>query len=78
MYREQITCANRWAMLVIVLASIVLYYILKENVAGGLIVSIAMVMYAMLSNGGLLDNKISAFLVELVWKCIFRICLYSE
>lgn len=65
-------------MLVIVLASIVLYYILKENVAGGLIVSIAMVMYAMLSNGGLLDNKISAFLVELVWKCIFRICLYSE
>ena len=61
LYREQITCANRWVMWVIVLASIVLYYILKGNVAGGLIVSIAMVMYAMLSNGGLLDNKISAF-----------------
>lgn len=61
LYREQIAHINRWIMLAVTAVSIVLYYILNGNVAGCLIVSAALVMYAMLSNGGLLDNKVSAF-----------------
>lgn len=61
LYREQIAHINRWIMLAVTAVSIALYYILNGNVAGCLVVSVALVMYAMLSNGGLLDNKVSAF-----------------
>ena len=61
LYREQIAHINRWIMLAVTAVSIVLYYILNGNVAGCLVVSAALVMYAMLSNGGLLDNKVAAF-----------------
>lgn len=61
LYREQIAHINRWIMLAVTAVSIVLYYILNGNVAGCLIVSVALVMYAVLSNGGLLDNKVAAF-----------------
>lgn len=66
LYREQIAHINRWIMLAvtavsIVLYYIILYYILNGNVAGCLIVSSTLVMYAILSNGGLLDNKVAAF-----------------
>lgn len=61
LYREQIAHINRWIMLAVTAVSIVLYYILNGNVAGCLIVSATLVMYAMLSNGGLLDNKVAAF-----------------
>lgn len=61
LYREQIAHINRWIMLAVTAVSIALYYILNGNVAGCLIVSVALVMYAMLSNGGLLDNKVAAF-----------------
>lgn len=61
LYRQQIANLNRVVMLVVVLISIVLYYVLAGDVAGCLIVSVSLVMYAMISNGGLLDNKVDAF-----------------
>lgn len=61
LYRERIAKINVYFMAVVSVAMIVMYYVMDENVYVCMLMSGALLMYALLRNGGLLDNRITGF-----------------
>ena len=61
LYRERIAKINVYFMAIVSVALIVMYYVMDENVYVCMLMSGALLMYALLRNGGLLDNRITGF-----------------
>lgn len=61
LYREQIAKISVYYMAIVSVAMIVMYYVMDENVYVCMLMSGALLMYALLRNGGLLDNRITGF-----------------
>lgn len=78
LYKDKISGFNKWIVLGIVLVLIVLYYI-NGNIYISLLVSCSLVVYAIISRGGVLENRITKFLSSIsmeIYLChmlIFRI-----
>lgn len=69
LYRHKIINLNRWTGLGAAAVSVVLYYVLKGNTAGRLLISVCWLSYAVICAGGgttrksyLLENKITKFI----------------
>ncbi len=79
LYRDRIAKLNRWIILGIVIVSILLYYKMKMNIVVGLGVSMALLIYAIVSDKSVLRNRITKFIgsisfeIYLAHMAIFRI-----
>lgn len=67
LYRDKIGRLNRWIGLAMVVISVVLYYVIGENTGMLLLVSIVLISYAVICEGGgakslVLENKITKFI----------------
>ena len=68
LYRQELMKLNRWIGLGAAAASVVLYYLLRENTAGCLLISVCWLSYAIICAGGtarksyLLENRITNFI----------------
>lgn len=65
LYRDQIVRMNQWIALGISCCAIVLYYIVGGNAVMCLIVSGALLIYAIIKRGGILENKIAKFFSDI-------------
>lgn len=65
LYREQIAKINKWILLMIITVSVLLYYLIGGNTYTYMVVSVALVLYAMVSTGGILDNKVTKFFSDI-------------
>ena len=65
LYREQIAKINKWILLMIIIVSVLLYYLIGGNTYTCMVVSVALVLYAMVSTGGILDNKVTKFFSDI-------------
>lgn len=78
LYKYKISGFNKWIVLGIVLVLVVLYYI-NGNICLSLLVSCSLLVYAIVSRGGVLENRITKFLSSIsmeIYLChmlIFRI-----
>ena len=61
LYKEKIACINKWLVLGFVWLSIVLYYIIGSYSMICLLISSLLLVFAILSEGGLLQNKVTKF-----------------
>lgn len=59
LYRAEIGRWNRWLVLGAVAAAVVLYYMIGGNTGTWLLVSAILLIYAMISNGKVLQNRIT-------------------
>ena len=79
LYRTNIRSLNQWALLAAVLFSVVLYYLIGANTLTCLLVSSSLLIYAVSNQGGVLQNKFTAFIstismeIYLSHMVIFRI-----
>lgn len=62
LYRKEISKWNRWLVLCVLLAAIVAYYIVGANTVMLLLVSSLLLIYAVISHGCILQNRITEFL----------------
>ena len=62
LYRVEISKWNRWIVLGSVAAAAVLYYIIGANTGTHLLVSSVLLIYAMISSGKVLQNRITNFI----------------
>ncbi len=65
LYKDELLHLKKWVMPILVVLSVVLYYVLNGNVYMCLLVSITLTAYAILSGGGLLQNRITKFFSDI-------------
>lgn len=85
LYRHELMKLNRWIGLGAAGVSVVLYYLLRGNTAGCLLISVCWLSYAIICAGGVLHGKVTCWKTELqtssavsVWKYISHTWLSSE
>lgn len=86
LYRHELMKLNRWIGLGAAAVSVVLYYILGDNSAGCLLISVCWLSYAIIcAGGGVQQGKVTCWKTELqtssavsVWRCISHTWLSSE
>lgn len=61
LYRNQIAKLNHWVALGITWCAVALYYIIGGNTAMCLMVSSALLFYAIIKQGGVLENRVTKF-----------------
>lgn len=61
-YREKIGKINQFIMLIVLIASVILYYMLGGSVYLSLLVSTAFLLFAMTYSGKILNNKVTKFI----------------
>lgn len=61
LYRDEISKLNRWIVLAMVAIFVYIYYVSGCNIMMCLLVSAVLVIYAMVSPGGILENRITSF-----------------
>lgn len=61
LYRDQIAGINQWAALGIAGCAVVCYYVIGGNTVTNLLVSGSLLMYAIIRQGGVLENRVTKF-----------------
>jgi peptidoglycan/LPS O-acetylase OafA/YrhL len=85
LYRQELMKLNRWIGLGVAAVSVVLYYLLRGNTVGCLLISVCWLSYAIICAGGVLYGKVTCWKIELqassvvsVWRYISHTWLSSE
>ena len=61
LYREKISKLNAWILIAFSCGAIALYYLIGENALTCLIVSTFLLIYAIITRGGVLENRVTKF-----------------